>query len=264
MKAVILAGGKGTRLRPYTFVVPKPLLPVGETPILEVTVRWLYSQGVREIAIALGTGGQLIKAYVDTLIPKFAGTLSIAYIYDEDKPLGTAGPLAQLKEWLFNDDLFVINGDILTQLDLREFQRHHTISENLMTVATKLHTTTLPYGVLQLSDERKSNFRSVSKVTEKPTREDFISAGMYMLSPEALDHIPKGTFYITNLINSLVSRDESVGAYEFFEDWLAIEQFGDFVHVGEDWIRWVNSLHHRNMQQLVDFSRQESSHGSSH
>lgn len=249
VKPVILAGGLGSRLRPYTWVVPKPLLPIGERPIIQMTINWLRSYGFKEVAIALGYRGELIQAYLGDG-KKFG--IEIHYV-QEDQRLGTAGPLTLLKDWIEDDDLLSINGDLVTQLNLENFVKAH--ESNDMTIAARNYEVKLPFGVLKL-DENKE----LSAIDEKPTIHSLVSAGIYLLSPyvikelDYLIHLDKGNEYcdMTKLITFLLRARQpgaKVAPYVFTEPWIAIEHLGDFnTAINGEWIQWADSLEHRLLQ----------------
>jgi len=241
-KAVILAGGVGSRIRPYTFVVPKPLLPIGERPIIEITLRWLKCFGIDEVAIALGWRGAIIQSYLGD------GSrygLKIRYV-QEEKRLGTVGPLCQLKDWI-DGDVFMMNGDIITQLDVSMFLVAHKKANALLSVACKVHETKSPFGVLTVAHNQVVGLR------EKPTYREIISTGMYVLSPRVLDRIPRDQQYdITDLMKTLIDEGKVVHSHLFEEPWVAIEQTGELVDVAQnrEWTTWADSLEHQNLQKL--------------
>lgn len=240
LKPVILAGGLGSRLRPYTYVVPKPLLPIGERPIIELTMYWLRSFGLSEVAIALGWRGDLIRAYLGDG-SKYG--LKIHYV-QEEKRLGTIGPLAQLKDWIGREDVFMMNGDILTQLDLQSFFLHHKKSGGEMSVAVREHVTRSPFGVIDVLNS------TVTAIREKPVHVDLISAGMYMISSCCIGLVPEDRpFDATELMTALmlVNKD-TVSAYQFTEPWIAVEHAGDYQEASREWIAWANSLECRATQ----------------
>ncbi len=215
MKAVVLAGGKGTRLRPLTFSIPKPLLPVGEKPILEIILRNFKKFGINEIIISLGYHGELIKAFCADG-SKFG--LSIKYI-DEEKPLGTAGPLSLIKDHFDSDEKFVLmNGDIFTQLDFSKMIDYHTRGNYSITVGYRNYEHKLPFGVLKLKDEK------LFDIVEKPGTEFKVSAGIYLINTSAIEHIPHNEFFtMPDLMNKLLKQNDDIGAYRIDEYWLGIE-----------------------------------------
>jgi len=247
IKPIILAGGLGTRLRPATFIVPKPLLPVGERSIIELTLYWLRAHGLHEVAIALGWRGDLIRAFIGD------GSrygVSVTYVQENER-LGTCAPITLLKDWIGTGDVFLMNGDILTQLNLAEFVRLHGELGSAVTVATRIHRIESPYGVFAFDDKDQ-----VVGVREKPVYEQVISAGMYMISNAAVTLIdPKIVPYdITSFINELCTWKQPVGIYRFTEPWLAVERAADYeVALTDTWQAWANSLEHQHLQ-LVNTS----------
>ena len=233
MRAVILAGGKGVRLRPLTYTIPKPLLPVGEKPILEEIIERLKPFGVRDFVIAVGYRAELIETYF-----RDGSQLDVRIEYvRESHPLGTAGPLA-LARSLFEESpdepLLVMNGDILTDLDMGLFVEFHERGKYELTVATRKFELQHPYGVLQLDGPR------VTGIVEKPAVMDIVSAGIYAIQPSALDVIPDDSFFdMPDLVNELVAQGRGVGAYHFVGEWLAIDRIDQL----EDAARMIAERH---------------------
>ena len=233
MRAVILAGGKGVRLRPLTYTIPKPLLPVGEKPILEEIIERLKPFGVRDFVIAVGYRAELIETYF-----RDGSQLGVRIDYvRESHPLGTAGPLA-LARSLFgqspDEPLLVMNGDILTDLDMGLFVEFHQRGGYELTVATRQFELQHPYGVLQLDGPR------VTGIVEKPAVMDIVSAGIYAIQPSALDVIPDDSFFdMPDLVNGLVEQGRAVGAYDFVGEWLAIDRIDQL----EDAARIITERH---------------------
>ena len=218
MKAVILAGGKGARLRPLTYTIPKPLLPVGEKPILEEIIERLKSFGLRQFVIAVGYRAELIETYF-----RDGSQLGVSIEYvRETHPLGTAGPLAQVRDSIAlppGEPLFVMNGDILTDLDIHAFLDAHRAGAFDVTVATREFQLQHPYGVLKLDGDR------IAGIVEKPAVTDIVSAGIYALQPSALGLIPSDAFFdMPDLVNKLIAARRPVGAYRFDGEWLAIDR----------------------------------------
>ena len=212
MRAVILAGGQGTRLRPYTTVLPKPLVPVGEQPILELIVRQLAAAGVREIDFCVGHLGGLIRAYFDESSARPAG-IEFRYHW-EDEPLGTAGALHLVDAPA--EPFLVMNGDILTTLDYAAFMRHHMSDGALLTIATHQKDVSLALGVIEDGDGKVTGY------VEKPTLHYEVSMGIYAYSPEALEHVPNGRFDFPDLVLALLAADKPVAAYPYDGEWYDI------------------------------------------
>ena len=228
MKAVIFAGGSGTRLRPFTFSIPKPLLPVGEKPILELIIRRLRSLGISDITITLGYGAELIEAYFGDG-RKFG--VRIRYSR-ESKPLGTAGPLKLVKG--LNEPFLVMNGDILTKLDFRKMFRFHKKNRAAMTIAARRYEDQLPFGTLSADGD------SVLGIVEKPLKSHLISTGIYVLSPEARKKIPENAFFtMPDLIKSLIRAKMPVLKYEFDDYWLGIERVSQLEEANKKTKFWL-------------------------
>jgi NDP-sugar pyrophosphorylase family protein len=220
MKAMILAGGMGTRLRPLTFSIPKPLLPVGEKPILQRIIEQLRDAGITDIVLATGYQAELIRAFCGDG-SKFG--VSISYVH-EHKPLGTAGPAGALKGQLVpGDSLLLMNGDLITDLDFREFVDSSRASGCELAVAYAKYTYRSPYGVLSIADG------AVRAVTEKPETEYAISAGIYCLNGTALDLIPEDTFFtMPDLMARLLSAGKRIHAYPIPGTWMGLESIEHF------------------------------------
>jgi NDP-sugar pyrophosphorylase family protein len=224
MKAVIMAGGLGRRLKPFTHIIPKPLLPVGEKSILEVTVQKLREQGFEEIILAVHYKSDLFESYFGDG-SKFG--LKISYS-KEKEGLGTAGPLRLSKKKL-TDPFLVMNGDILTNMDFNKLKNFHNENDGDLTLVTKKIQLPLHYGVV----EKKVN--RVVKITEKPVVESEISAGIYFLDPGVVDAIPQDeSFDMTDLMRALIASNRHVLAYPLQEYWLDIGQISDYEQAQED------------------------------
>ncbi|MGH8994690.1 MAG: sugar phosphate nucleotidyltransferase [Acidimicrobiales bacterium] len=231
MKTVLLAGGLGVRMRPLTYTIPKPLLPVGERPILEEIVDRLRNFGLRDLVIAVGYRAELIETYF-----RDGSHLGVQIEYcREDEPLGTAGPLglvrAQVGEQPSDESLLVMNGDLLTDLDMRALVDAHERAGNDITVVTREFQLRHPYGVIQLEGDR------ITGIVEKPAVTDTVNAGVYVFKWSALDLIPDGFYEIPDLLNEAAASGRRVIAYPFAGHWLAIDRVdqlkdaADFVNV---------------------------------
>jgi len=219
MKVVILAGGLGTRLRPLTFAIPKPLIPVGEKPILEIIISRLHSQSLNDIIITTGYKSELIRTYFGDG-SKFGVNIDYSH---EDKRLGTAGPLKSVKERFDIDEpLLVMNGDILTKLNFKKMIRFHEKNNGDLTVGIKEHKFKTRYGTIEV----KGN--EIKKIQEKPTLKFNISAGIYVVNSSILDIIPQDTYYdIPQLIEESIRRKKRVLGYFIKEYWFAVEYIDD-------------------------------------
>lgn len=223
MKAVILAGGVGARLRPYTTVLPKPLMPVGNYPIAETLVRQLQHHGVREIIFAVGYLHQLIEAYFGD------GTkwgVRIKYLH-EDQPLGTAGPLAKISD--FSEPLLVLNGDILTDLNFAELYQSHLDSNADISIASFDKPVKIDLGVLA-TDETGS----LTDYIEKPEYCFKVSMGIYVFSPSVLSFIPPDErFDFPDLVKKLLNLNRNIQTYPFRGLWLDIGRTEDYFSASE-------------------------------
>ena len=216
-KAVILAGGKGTRLRPLTFNIPKPLLPVGERSIVELLLERLRDSGVSQVILSLGYRGELVRAFCGDG-SQFG--VKIDYV-DENEPLGTAGPLRLLGDRLEpGERLFLMNGDIVTALDFRDLARFHEGEGVELSVAYKELHEKSPFGVLQIGNRR------LQGIVEKPTNTYAVSAGIYALDAGIIAEIPPDTlFTMPELATRLIDQDRPVGAFRIDAYWLGVERF---------------------------------------
>ena len=226
MKAVILAGGLGTRLRPFTFSIPKPLLPVGDKPILEIIISQMKNAGIDDIVLATGYQSELLRAFCGD-----GSRLGVRMSYvHEHKPLGTAGPMALAKSHFAPDETFLLmNGDVITKLDLGAFLEAGIRNGCDLTVGYTKHVYRSPYGVLSIADGL------VKGVIEKPSQEYSISAGIYCVRASALDFIPNDTFFtMPDLMQSLLAGQRNIGAYYIEDCWIGIETVEHFNEVLKD------------------------------
>ena len=221
-RAIILAGGKGTRLSPYTTVLPKPLLPVGERAILEVVVRQLASFGFTHMTLAVGYLAHLVRAVIGD------GThhgVTIDY-HEEDEPLGTVGALATVEG--LEEAFLVMNGDILTALDYGRLLDIHRESGNLLTIASHRRIVRTEYGVLHVQ-EGSNETQPIVGYEEKPELPYIVSMGVYVMEPRALDYIHPGAHLdLPDLVLRLLENGEQVGSYLFEGYWLDIGRHEDY------------------------------------
>jgi NDP-sugar pyrophosphorylase family protein len=217
--AVLLAGGKGTRLRPYTAVFPKPLVPVGEFPIIEILVRQLFAAGFREFVISVGHLAPLVQAYfTDHPVLGLGGTIS--FVREQDA-MGTAGPLRLVPD--LPENFLALNGDILTNLDFGALFDAHCASGALLTVATKARSVQIELGVVERDGLRIVGYK------EKPSLHYEISMGAYAYSRRALELIPADRrFDFPELVLSSVGAGAHVAAYPVDADWLDIGNPDDY------------------------------------
>ena len=217
-RAVILAGGRGSRLRPYTTVLPKPLLPIGDRAILDIVVRQLAACGVPAITIATGYLAHLVRAVFGD-----GADYGVRIDYHEEpEPLGTAGPLAAIDG--LDSTFLAMNGDILTTLDPRELVAAHTSAGNAMTIAGSTRTVRADYGVMRLDGDQR-----LAGYDEKPESHVVVSMGIYVLEPAALAHVPAGEhFDIPDLVHALMAAGEPVGAHVHDGYWRDIGRHDDY------------------------------------
>jgi dTDP-glucose pyrophosphorylase/CBS domain-containing protein len=226
LQAVIMAGGYGTRLRPLTEDMPKPMLPVGDRPLLERMIDQLRESGIYKINISTHYKPEKITQHFGDG-SKFGVQLN--YV-SEPLPLGTAGALAALKD--IEDPLLVINGDILTGVDFRAMMIYHQEHQADLTVAVRQYDIQVPYGVIECDGPL------VKKIEEKPLYNFFINAGMYLLNSQVCNYIPAGKhFDMTDLIQTLMDRDRKVISFPIREYWLDIGQTADYEQAQKDIIK---------------------------
>jgi NDP-sugar pyrophosphorylase family protein len=219
MKAVILAGGKGTRLAPFTTVLPKPLLPLGEVPIVEIILRQLRRHGITHVTMACGHLGELIRTYLDN--NRISSQLQIDY-YCEDEPLGTAGALAGIGS--LDGAFLVMNGDILTTLDYSQLLQFHAATNPALTIAVTSKKVQIELGILQI--DRRDR---VIGYIEKPVETFPASTGIYVYGPRALDFIEPDTYLdFPTLVLRLIEAGEPVVAYRTDAFWLDMGNKGDY------------------------------------
>jgi len=205
---VVMAGGKGTRLYPYTKVLPKPLIPIGDIPIMERIIDKFRDYGVKNFYATVNYRKNMIKSYFSEALMD----CEIQYV-EEDKPLGTAGSLALIEE-KFTQPFIVTNCDILIHADYEDIYNYHREIGNELTIVTALKNIVVPYGVVHSSENGAIDF-----MEEKPKLSYFVNTGMYILNPELLEEIPEDTFFhMTDLANKLLAEGRKVGMYPISED----------------------------------------------
>ena len=221
-RAVILAGGKGTRLGPFTTILPKPLLPVGDRAIVEIIIGQLRESGFTRLTLAVGYLSHLIRA---VLADGEAYEVSIDY-HLEHTPLGTAGALAGIED--LSEPFLMMNGDVITTLDYDDLMRAHERSGNMLTVATQVRTATIDFGVLEL-DKGDGFTDAVVGYHEKPHRDYVVSMGIYVLDPALLELIEPGTHLdFPDLVLRAIAAGLRVGSYRYDGLWLDIGRHDDY------------------------------------
>jgi NDP-sugar pyrophosphorylase family protein len=221
---VVLAGGKGTRLMPYTTTLPKPLMPVGQYPILDILLRQLANQGFRKVTLAVGHLAGLIQAYF-----KDGEDWGLELTYSlETTPLGTAGPIARLPK--HNRSMLVLNGDLLTTLDFSRIVRFHYENNAVATIGAKRRTETVQFGVIE-----KQGNGEIVQYKEKPTLDYLVSMGIYVFAPIVRDYIPRShKFDFPELVQRLIENGKSVVAYETEDYWMDIGRPDDYERANKD------------------------------
>ena len=221
---MILAGGKGTRLAPYTTILPKPLMPVGEMPILEIVLRQLKFYGIKRVTLAVGHLAELIQAFFDS--GRKIG-LEINYSIEE-KAMGTVGPLTLLDD--LDETFLLMNGDVLTTLDYADLIRFHTEKKATATIATKVRSVNIDFGIVKMD-----NSCELIDYIEKPTMDYHVSMGIYVFQSAVLKYLKKGEYFdFPDLIKRLLSLGEKVVSYPFAGYWLDIGRPEDYQKAGEE------------------------------
>ncbi len=229
---VIMAGGKGTRLYPYTKILPKPLIPIGDVPILERIIKKFCEYGATQYYLTVNYKKGMIKSYFQELNPEY----SVKYI-EEDEPLGTGGSL-RLIEDKFHIPIFVTNCDTLIDADYRDIYQYHKESGNAMTMVSALKNIVVPYGVINFTEGGV-----ITEMKEKPHLSYFINTGMYVINPDMINKIPNDTFFhMTDLAEKLMSEGYRVGMYPVSED--SFLDMGEFEEM-------------RRMEQKLNISKME-------
>jgi NDP-sugar pyrophosphorylase family protein len=218
MRAVILAGGLGMRLRPYTTILPKPLLPVGERPVIEHVLRRLASFGVHRVDLSVAHLGELIRVYLSeaTDLPR---ELDLHWHW-EDEPLGTAGALNAIPD--LQGTFIVMNGDILTTLDFNELLEVHRRTGAILTIAMHAKQVDIDLGVIEATDD------FITGYIEKPSLRYDVSMGIYVYEAAALKYLPSGAFQFPDLVKRLITAGEPVAAYRSEADWFDIGTFPEY------------------------------------
>lgn len=225
MRAVVLAGGLGMRLRPYTTILPKPLVPIGDRPILEHILRRLAACGVTTVDLCVGHLGELIQVYFSqsTALPE---GLELRWHW-EDEPLGTAGALRLVPD--LDEPFIAMNGDILTTLDYRALFDHHRAAGAALTVAMHAKRVGIDLGVIESDDGVITGYR------EKPSLHYDVSMGVYVYDPRALTHLPaEGPCQFPDLVQRLLAARERVAAYRSDAEWYDIGTFAEYERAVQD------------------------------
>lgn len=225
MRAVILAGGRGTRLHPFTVNFPKPLMPLGDVPVIEVLISRLIDHGVTDITISLGHLAELVKAYFQHR-RQLVERIDLSFV-EEDVPTGTAGSLSLVPG--LDETFLAMNGDLLTDLDFNLLLDFHRESGAILTIASHTRRVKIDLGVLELDSEQR-----VTGYLEKPESTHQVSMGIYVYEPAVLRHIEAGRYLdFPDLVLRLIARGEKVSAYQTDCLWLDIGRPDDYARAQE-------------------------------
>jgi NDP-sugar pyrophosphorylase family protein len=232
MRAIILAGGKGTRLRPYTTVFPKPLMPIGDEPILKVVISQLKNAGCTHVTMAVGYMADMIQIYFNTG-EKFG--LKIDYSHERE-PLGTIGALSLINN--FPENFIVMNGDILTDLNFKDFFDFHKKHEAKATIASFCKKVKIEYGIIEADGNQV-----VNGYVEKPTMEYEVSMGVYAFHSSIVKYIEKERYFdFPDLVKLLIEKNEKIVKYPFAGYWMDIGCHADYEKASEDFIDMKEKL----------------------
>ena len=216
---VIMAGGKGSRLDPFTRILPKPLIPIGDKTILEIIIEKFTDYQVNHFYISVAHKAKIIRSYFEELQPEY----EITYL-DEEKPLGTVGALKQL-EGKLEGDLILTNCDIIVDADYADILKHHKENKNDITIVASMKHYSIPYGICETG-----NAGSLLSIKEKPEYSFLVNTGMYIINSDLLKYIPNDEFYhVTHLIEKVVSIGRNVGVYPISENsWIDTGEWGEY------------------------------------
>jgi dTDP-glucose pyrophosphorylase len=219
LPVVIMAGGRGTRLAPFTNVLPKPLIPLGDKTAIEVIIESFTAYGVKDFILSLNYKSKIIRSFFDELDPPY----SIQYLL-EDEPLGTVGALHQLADRV-DRDLIVTNCDVIVRAEYDDLVCHHRRLANDITLVASLKRYSIPYGICEIDAEG-----ALREIREKPSYNFLVNTGLYVLTPEVLKLIPAGEHYdVTDLIAHIRARGGRVGIYPIGEKaWIDIGEWAQY------------------------------------
>jgi NDP-sugar pyrophosphorylase family protein len=227
MKAVVLAGGKGRRLIPYTRIIPKPLMPIGDMPILEIMLRQMKRAGITDVTLTVGHLANLLRLFFQE--GERLG-IKIKYSY-ETTPLGTSGPIANVNG--LDETFLVTNGDVLTTLDLSDLIRFHKSEGSIATIASHTRKINIDLGVIQFDENHR-----VNGYTEKPSFDYLVSMGIYVFEPKVLEYIPKGKYLdFPDLVLKMIAAGEKISGYIFNGYWEDLGRPDDYERASNDFER---------------------------
>jgi len=223
IKAIILAGGKGRRLKPFTYILPKPLVPVGEKPILSILLQQLKKYGIKDVVLCVNHMAELIMSYFGR-----GEKLGVNIEYSmEEKELGTVGPLKLIKD--LPDNFLVMNGDLLTDMNFIDFFNYHIKNKKLLTVSTYTRVVNIDFGVVKTSNNIINDF------IEKPNYTFKVSMGVYAFNKKVLDYVPDNEFFgFDKLMLTLLKNNVDIASYDYNGYWLDIGRPEDFEMANED------------------------------
>jgi len=205
---VIMAGGKGTRLDPFTKILPKPLIPIGDKTILEIIIEKFTEYNINQFFVSLNHKAKIIKSYFEELQPSY----NLRYLY-EDKPLGTIGALKQLEDKV-DKDIILTNCDIIIEVDYADLVKHHIENKNDITIVASLKHYNIPYGICEME-----NGGDLISLKEKPEYDFLVNTGMYIINPKFFKYIPQNEFFnATDLVEEAIHRKDKVGIYPISEN----------------------------------------------
>lgn len=226
MQAIILAGGKGTRLYPYTVSIPKPLIPVGDVPIIEIVLKQLASYGFTDIILALGYMADMLQAYIGDG-SRYGLRVSCSI---EKKPLGTIAPLKLMQG--LEENFLVMNGDLLTDINYKSLFDYHMKLKARATVATYTKETKLQLGVLENNEEGR-----IVRFREKPVLKNKVSMGIYIFNRSIIDYIPDDEYFgFDSLMYKMTEKNDRAFSFEFFGRWFDIGMHEDLVTASEEFV----------------------------
>ncbi len=224
MRAIVLAGGRGTRLRPYTTFFPKPLMPIGDMPILEVLLRQMKVAGITDVTLTINHLAEMLRLFFQD-----GQKLGLNIDYStEDSPLGTAGPLSLIDG--LEDTFLVTNGDVLSMLDIADLVQHHKQSGAIATIATHQRTVKIDLGVIE-----HDSSGIVTDYIEKPSFDYRVSMGIYVFEPRVVNYIPYNQYLdFPDLVLKLVKAGEKVSSYPFSGYWKDLGRPDDYEQATAD------------------------------
>lgn len=226
MKAVVLAGGKGTRLAPYTRILPKPLMPIGDMPILEVLLRQMKRAGIEDVVLTVGHLAKLLRTF---FMDGQQWDMNISYSQEEE-PLGTAGPLSLIQG--LDSTFLVTNGDVLTTLDLQELLSFHRTQGSIATIAVHERQVKIDLGVVQWNGNN-----SLSGYIEKPVYDYTVSMGIYVFEVDILKYIPCNMYLdFPELVLKMIAAGEKVSGFRFDGYWMDLGRPDDYAQATEDFV----------------------------